>query len=98
MNNEQVKQAQKQWLEYMKVKRMRNTVERKAVFEAVFSMGIPFTVDIMKSYLDTRLPISRVTVYNNLELMYQASIVIKRSIGSAGMEYEAIMPNQTHHH
>lgn len=84
--------------EFMKLKKMRMTPERKAVLEAAYSIGTSFTVDMLKAQIDKELNVTRVTVYNNLELFFQAGIVIKRPVGGNAVEYEACIDKQTHHH
>lgn len=85
-------------LDYIELKKMRKTPERLAVLEATYSLGTPFTVDLLKEYLDEIFPVNRVTVYNNLELFFKAGIVIKHPIGGGTFEYEACVQTQTHHH
>lgn len=83
---------------YIKLNNLRNTPERKAVLEAVFVVSAPFTVDSVKEYLDNVYPVTRVTVYNNLECFFQAGIIIKRSSsGYRGIEYETSVQTLPHH-
>jgi len=97
-DNNRLEEARQILQEYIKRKHLRNTPERNAVLEATYSVGSSFTVDQLKDYLDDILPVTRVTVYNNLELLFRAGIVIKRPIGALGVEYEACIQTQTHHH
>lgn len=95
--NTRLAEAQKILQEYIKLKRLRNTPERQAVLTAVYSVGTPFTIDSLWEYICDELRVTRVTVYNNLELFFRAGLVIKRPNGSIGMEYEACVQTQTHH-
>ncbi len=97
-DNSRFNQAKELLFEYIKLKKLRNTPERSAVLKAVCTVGTPFTVDLLKEYLDEVFPMTRVTVYNNLELFFKVGIVIKRPIGGNVVEYEACIETQTHHH
>lgn len=96
--NNKLKQARQLLVDHIKTKGMRVTPERLAVLEAAFSFDTPFTVDNMKEYLDDVYPVSRQTIYNNLELFFQLGIVLKRPIGNGAVEYETCFMTQTHHH
>lgn len=96
-DSKQQNEARRILQEYIKLRSLRNTPERKAVLEAIFAVPGPFTVDIIKEYLDTVYPVSRATVYNNLELFFQAGIIVKRTMGSKGQEFEVCVMTLTHH-
>ena len=93
----QLNEARRLLQEYIKLKNLRNTPERKAVLEAIYVVPAPFTVDSVKEYLDTVYPVTRVTVYNNLELFFHIGIIVKRTSGSRGQEYETCVLALTHH-
>ena len=93
----QLNEARRILQEYIKLKNLRNTPERKAVLEAIYVVPAPFTVDYVKEYLDEVYPVTRVTVYNNLELFFHIGIIVKRTSGSRGQEYETCVLTLTHH-
>ncbi|MBR6893511.1 MAG: transcriptional repressor [Bacteroidaceae bacterium] len=93
----QLNEARRILQEYIKLKNLRNTPERKAVLEAIYVVPAPFTVDSVKEYLDEVYPVTRVTVYNNLELFFHIGIIVKRTSGSRGQEYETCVLTLTHH-
>jgi len=95
--NSRLAEAQQILHDYIKLKGLRNTPERKKILETVYSVNTPFTVDMVWEYLTEEYRVTRVTVYNNLELFFKAGFVIKRSNGNEGMEYEACVQTQTHH-
>ncbi len=96
--NSKLTQAQQILLDYIKMKKMRVTPERTAVLEAAYAVNTPFTIDQLKTYMDDILPVSRATVYNNLELFFKLGLVIKHAIGGGAYEYEACVQTITHHH
>ncbi len=91
-------QARQILLDYIKMKKMRITPERIAVLEAAYVVNTPFTIDLLKTYMEATLPVSRATVYNNLELFFKLGLVIKHPIGGGTFEYEACIQTSTHHH
>lgn len=96
--NGKLTQARQILLDYIKMKKMRVTPERTAVLEAAYAVNTPFTIDQLKTYMDDILPVSRVTVYNSLELFFKLGLVIKHPIGGGTFEYEACVQTTTHHH
>ena len=95
--NTRLAEAQQILRNYINLKRLRNTPERQKILETVYSVNLPFTDDMIWDYLQEEFPVTRVTVYNNLELFFKAGLVIKRSNGNEGVEYEACIQTQTHH-
>lgn len=81
---------------YLKAHNMRNTPERNATLEAAYNFVGPFTIDILLPNIS--LPLSRTTVYNNLETLSQAGLVLKHPIGGGAVEYEACYEKKAHHH
>ncbi len=96
--NGKLTQARQILLDYIQMKKMRVTPERTAVLEAAYAVNTPFTIDQLKTYMDDILPVSRVTVYNSLELFFKLGLVIKHPIGGGTFEYEACVQTTTHHH
>ncbi|MBO4564530.1 MAG: transcriptional repressor [Bacteroidaceae bacterium] len=97
IENTRLAEAQQILHNYIKLKGLRNTPERQKILEIVYSVNTPFTVDMVWEYLQDEYRVTRVTVYNSLELFFKAGLVIKRSNGNEGMEYEACVQTQTHH-
>ena len=96
--NSRLRQAKELLVEYIRMKGKRMTPERMAILEAAYEFDTPFTIDLMKEYLEPIYHVTRQTVYNNLELFFQVGIVMKRPIGSGAVEYETCFLTQTHHH
>ena len=93
-----LKQAKQLLTEHIRQSGKRMTPERTVILEAAYSFDTPFTIDQLKDYILTLYPITRQTIYNNLELFFQIGIVIKRPIGGGAVEYETCFMAQTHHH
>ncbi|MBQ0103225.1 MAG: transcriptional repressor [Prevotellaceae bacterium] len=82
--------------QYMNRKRCRKTPERYALIDAVYTIGKQFTIDSMQEYVSQNMRISRVTVYNNLEMFVKAGLVVKHPTPSM-VFYEACYASPTHH-
>ena len=95
-SEERLKTVIELFTQYMNSKRLRKTPERYALLEAAYTVGSQFSVDELQSYVSTQIAVSRVTVYNNLELFVKAGLVLKHP--SPGLvRYEACFLNRTHH-
>ncbi|MBR4589333.1 MAG: transcriptional repressor [Bacteroidaceae bacterium] len=82
--------------QYMLEKRCRKTPERYALLEAAYTIGEQFTVDTLQKFVEKKLPLSRVTVYNNLELFVKAGLVVKHPTPGL-VKYEICYAKKTHH-
>lgn len=82
--------------QYMLEKRFRKTPERYALLEAAYTIGEQFTVDTLQIFVANKLPLSRVTVYNNLELFVKAGLVVKHPTPGL-VKYEVCYAQKTHH-
>ena len=97
-DSDKLAQAMDFLTEYIRMRGQRMTPERKAVLEAAYTFDTPFTVALMKEYLDNVFPITRQTIHNTLDFFYKIGLVLKRPIGSSTVEYETCFMTQTHHH
>lgn len=95
-NEERVKAAADILTQYMMEKRCRKTPERYALIEAVYTIGEAFSVDSLQEFVADKMNVSRVTVYNNLEMFIKAGLVVKLPTPGVVM-YEACYQNQPHH-
>ena len=76
IENTRLAEAQQILHNYIKLKGLRNTPERQKILEIVYSVNTPFTVDMVWEYLQDEYRVTRVTVYNSLELFFKAGLVI----------------------
>ena len=67
---ESLRQARQILSDYVRINSMRNTPERVALLEAIYSSEISFSAEALSSQMSQkrRMRISRATVYNNLGL------------------------------
>jgi len=75
--------------EYLKNKKLRNTAERSAIFATVCQIKEPFTLEMIRQQLDgINFHVSRASVYNTIELLLDANIVVRHQFTSAIVQYE----------
>ena len=76
---ESLRQARQILSDYVRINSMRNTPERVALLEAIYSSEISFSAEALSSQMSQkrRMRISRATVYNNLGLFERAGLVRK---------------------
>jgi Fur family ferric uptake transcriptional regulator len=75
--------------EYLKTKKLRNTVERNAIFTTVCQTKELFTLEMIRQQLeDANFHVSRASVYNTIELLLDAGIVVRHQFTSAIVQYE----------
>ena len=74
---------------YLKSKRLRNTTERNMICLTVCRTKEPFTFDqIWQELEDSKFHVSRASVYNTMELMLDANIVVRHQFTSTLVQYE----------
>ena len=74
---------------YLKNKRLRNTAERNAICSAVCRTKEPFTFEKIWQQLENeKFHVSRASVYNTMELLLDANIVVRRQFSSTLVQYE----------
>ena len=75
--------------DYLKNKKLRNTTERNAIFTTVCQTTDLFTLDMIWQHLeDSNFHVSRASVYNTMELLLDANIVVRHQFASAIVQYE----------
>ncbi|MCQ2067675.1 MAG: transcriptional repressor [Bacteroidaceae bacterium] len=72
-------QARQNLADYLRLNSLRNTPERNALLEAIYSADAPVQAEELAKVMSEgrRLRISRATVYNNLSLFEDAGLVRK---------------------
>ena len=74
---------------YLKNNNLRNTAERDAIFSAVCQTKDPFTLDMIWQQLeDSRFHVSRASIYNTMELLLAATIVVRHQFAGVMVQYE----------
>ena len=100
MDSENIKEAATQiFTEYLHVNGHRKTSERYAILNAIYSIKGHFDMDTLyRQLLDQEhFRVSRATLYNTIELLLDAKLVIKHQFGNSS-QYEQSYKMDTHHH
>lgn len=82
--------------QFMEMNKMRKTLERYAILETVYRLDKHVSADELHEIMKPDFMVSRATVYNTLEMLYRAKIVMRHQFGSA-VVYER-WTNKTHYH
>ena len=79
----------KSFSDYLKNKKLRNTAERDAIFSIVCQTKDPFTLEMIGQQLDSiNFRVSRASVYNTMELLLDAKIVVRHQFTGSNVQYE----------
>ena len=79
---------QKSFSDYLKNKKLRNTAEREAIFSIVCQTKDPFTLEMIGQQLESNFPVSRASIYNTIELLLDAKIVVRHQFANTNLQYE----------
>ena len=83
--------------EYLKENKCRQTPERFAILEAIYSINGNFEiVDLLKKLEEEKFRVSKATVYNTITLLINANLVIHHSFGNSS-KYEKCFGNEKSH-
>lgn len=92
-------ELRKQFTGYLVEKKLRKTEERYKILEHISSFPGHFDVTTLHEDIDKEnFRISTATLYNTLELLIDANIVVKHYIGSQFIQYELRLFADTHQH
>lgn len=93
-------QARQRFTEYLSAHGQRKTAERFAVLDAVYSTPGHFDIEeLLRTMLDNnRFHISRATLYNTIDLLVDARLVVKHQFGDHTAHYERALQTTPHHH
>ena len=83
---------------YIKRNNLRHTYERERVLEHILSINGHFTILSLYEEMNKDIPISRVSIYNTIELFLKIGLVVRHPFAGAEAEYETTMRASTHHH
>ena len=83
---------------YIKEHKLRHTYERERVLENILSINGHFTILSLYEEMNKDIPISRVSIYNTIELFLKIGLVVRHPFAGAEAEYETTMRASTHHH
>lgn len=78
---------------------LRMTAERRAVCEEIFAQHVHLDAGALLNALRRRrVPVSRATVYRNLDLLVECGLVRRQRLGSGRTLYEHVHAGQEHDH
>lgn len=86
--------------EYLTRHGLRKTPERYAILEAIYEIEGHFSAENLYARMGERghFRVSRATIYNNIDLLVEANLVVKNQFG-ASIQYEAAaIQGSAHHH
>lgn len=90
MGNSKTAESVKQiFTDYLRENKCRRTPERFEILEAVYSMNGSFEVEELLAYMaeSRKFRVSRATIYNTLELLAKANLVVHHQFGTVS-KYE----------
>src|SRR5438477_6486404 len=98
MNAEQIKQAvRKAFTDYLEKNEHRKTNERYAILHEVYSLNEHFDADRLFSYMkEKKYNVSRATIYNTIELLLDANLIMKHQFGKNLALYERSFAYKQH--
>jgi len=94
-----VNTLQKLFSDYLKSKKLRHTAEREAIFTVVCDTNDPFTPESIYQQMESiNFRVSRASVYNTIELLLNAKIVVRHQFTSSIVQYELKCLAENHDH
>ena len=100
MNQEEIKIAvRKVFTEYLEKNDHRKTTERFAILDEIYTLDDHFDVDRLFSCMkEKKYNVSRATIYNTLELLLDANLIMKHQFGKNLALYERSFTFKQHDH
>jgi Fur family transcriptional regulator, ferric uptake regulator len=99
-NQEDIKQSvRKVFTEYLEKHSQRKTTERFAILDEIYTLNAHFDIEQLFNLLkDKKHDISLATVYNTIELLLDANLVMKHQFGKNLALYERSYAFKQHDH
>ena len=96
---QRIEQVREIFRDYMRSNRLRQTPERFAVLEEVYTSEDHFDADELYMRLKVKgVQVSRATVYNTLDLLQSSNLVKRHQFGQNQSKYEAAWSFRQHDH
>lgn len=93
------KRVKDEFKEYLTMHNHRNTPERFAILDHIYSTKGHFDMDALyKSMIDVNNRVSRATLYNTIDLLLDCGLVVKHQFGDNKSKYEKAYGNENHNH
>lgn len=91
--------VRKVFTEYLEKHNQRKTNERFAILEEIYSLNAHFDIEqLFKHLKEKKYEVSRATVYNTIELLLDANLVMKHQFGKNLALYERSYAYKQHDH
>ena len=99
-NNQKIrKQVKDEFVEYLTLHKHRKTPERFVILDHIYSTKGHFDMDsLYRSMIDVNFRVSRATLYNTIDLLLDAGLVVKHQFGGNVSKYEKAYGNENHDH
>ena len=90
---------QRQFDDYLECKHLKRTEERHKVLEAICAFKGHFDVNMILNQLQkSQFSVSRATIYNTLEILIDADVVIRHPLNGTMQQYELCCLSTNHTH
>ena len=93
-----IEEARERFTEYLEVNKCRKTMERFAILEFIYMHDGHYCVDDIFSMLQPKYRVSKATVYNTLEHLCKANLVMRNVFEREAIAYYERFTLRPHHH
>ncbi len=84
--------------DYLTKHNHRQTPERFAILEKIYSLDNHFIAEDLFKLMQDEYRVSLATIYNTLELLFEAGLVVKHQFKGMAAQYEKSIGTTPHHH
>lgn len=86
----------KQFADFIRSKKMRQTPERFAILDKVLELHVHFEIDELYAEIESDYHVSRATVYNTIELLCECNILRRHFLNGTQSVYELAEDRHIH--
>ncbi len=84
--------------DYLSKHNHRRTPERFAILEKIYSLDNHFVAEDLYRLMKNEYRVSLATIYNTLDLLFEAGLVVKHQFKGMAAQYERSIGKNIHHH